>query len=356
MALPATQFRTLRPTAAVAVLLVTAVSIAALLPLAFGYVDPPSAHPGAGDLALYRNIVERLHGGEAYYPAAHAELQAGGYGTLSVLNWRTPLLPWLLSLFPSVAAAQTLLWALAAAAGGWALTLAARQGGWALGGALAPLLLISLAASLVPGSVLYSEYSAGMLILLSASAYGLGQRRLGFGAAVLALFIRELAAPYVLVCAALAWRDRRYGEMWGWLVALLAYAAYYFWHAQMVWAQLGPDDFAQPGGWLRFGGALFVLSTAAFNGIMTALPMWLTAVTLPLALLGLLAWPGTAGRRIALAVFAYLVLFAVFGAPLNAYWGALYTPLLTLGLPWAAPALRDLFRVLAAGRLTGARG
>jgi hypothetical protein len=30
------------------------------------------------------------------------------------------------------------------------------------------------------------------------------------------------------------------------------------------------------------------------------------------------------------------------GKPFNNYWGAMYTPLLMLGLPWAMVALRDL--------------
>src|SRR5690349_5880985 len=46
-----------------------------------------------GDLISYGRIVERMRGGEGYYPAAHAVLVADDYGTRSVFNWRTPAWP-----------------------------------------------------------------------------------------------------------------------------------------------------------------------------------------------------------------------------------------------------------------------
>ncbi|MEJ0096906.1 MAG: hypothetical protein WDM84_01640 [Bauldia sp.] len=344
MAFPATRFRGLRRPTALIVLAVTGLAILLLLPVALAYRNPPPAHAGDGDLALYGRIVTDLRAGQSYYPAAHAELAAGHYGTLSVLNWRTPAYPWILSLFPSVSAAQMALGLLAIVAAAAAYALFRRQAHWIVAAALAPLLLISLGGCLAPMTVLYSEYAAGVLILLSASTLGLGFRRTGFAAGVAALFVRELAAPYVLVCLVLAWRERRFVEAVAWLMALVAYAAFYFWHYRMVQAQLGPMDFAYPGGWLRFGGASFVLSTAGFNGLLAAAPLWTAAILLPLGVLGLIAWPGAADIRIALTVFAYVAAFAFVGKPLNEYWGAMYTPLLTLGLPWAALALVDLVR------------
>ena len=235
---------------------------------------------------------------------------------------------------------------LALAAAAMIFALFWRRANWILAGALVPFLLLSLGACLAPLTVLYSEYSAGVLVLFSASAFGLGYRRTAFGTAVAALFVRELAAPYVVICLVLAWREKRFGEVAAWLLALLAYAGFYFWHYQMVQAQLGPSDFAYPGGWLRFGGASFVLSTAGFDGLLTAMPLWISAIVLPLGVLGLLAWPGPADLRIALTVLAYLVVFAFVGKPLNRYWGEMYTPLLTLGLPWAALATIDLVRAV----------
>lgn len=205
--------------------------------------------------------------------------------------------------------------------------------------------VLSLVMVVIDRTVLMAEIPAGILILLSASAYGLGERRLGFGAAVLALFLRELTAPYVLVCAYLAWREGRRRELALWLVAVMAYGAYYLWHAHMVELVLLPADRTAPG-WLQFGGATFLLRTAQFDGYFTTAPLWLIALMLPAAWLGLLAWPGLAGERVALTVTLYLVLFAVGGRSVNSYWGPTYTPLLIFGFAWLPPALRDLVRGL----------
>ena len=57
---------------------------------------------GAGDVALYRAEVDRIHNGEGYYQAAAAELTARGYPTRSVFNWRTPLPMWLIGQLPFI--------------------------------------------------------------------------------------------------------------------------------------------------------------------------------------------------------------------------------------------------------------
>ena len=341
---PATRFFGIRRPVALTVLVATVLLVALLIPLALSYQEPPPAHAGDGDLALYGHIVARLHAGENYYPVAHQELIAGHYGTLSTPSWRTPLYAWLVSRFPSVEAAQIALMALAFAAAAMVLVLFWRNGNRALAISAVPVLLLSLGGTFVPGTVLFSEYTAGMLILLSAAAFGLEQRRLGYASGALALFIRELAAPYVVICLFLAWREKRWGEATAWLIALIAYAGYFYWHHTMVQAQLTPSDFAYPGSWVMFGGPGFVLSTAAFNGLFTGMQMWLSAIVLPLGVLGLLAWPGKADVRIVLTVLGYLAAFAIVGKPLNRYWGAMYTPLLTLGLPWAVLAVVDLWR------------
>lgn len=87
-----------------------------------------------------------------------------------------------------------------------------------------------------------------------------------------------------------------------------------------------------------------MLATAQGNGIFFVLPLWVTALVLPVGLLGLVAWPGPAGRRAALAVGSYLAFFFALGKPFNIYWGPLYTPFLAVGLAWAPAALADLVR------------
>lgn len=348
-ALPATRFRALTPRLAGAVLTLVLFATLALLAASAGHrPSAPALSPATGDMATYARIVGRMHAGQGYYAAAHAELTSGGFGTRSVFNWRLPTLAWLTSRLPSLAVASFLLGLGALAALLAAARMVAASAGRATAyGALAAL-IASLIACVIPAAVLFSEVVAGVLILASASAYGLKRPAAGFVLALAALFIRELAAPYVVVCGLLALHERRLAEAGAWLAGLAAFAVYFFWHSGMVHAELAAGGLAYPEGWLQFGGLGFILATAQFNGALLAAPLWLTALLLPLSLLGLFAWRGPAGARVALAVAFYLLLFTAVGKPFNTYWGALYTPLMMLGLAFAPAALADL--------ITAARG
>ena len=168
----------------------------------------------------------------------------------------------------------------------------------------------------------------------------------GFAAAILALVIRELAAPYVVICIYFAWQGRRTAELWAWLGGLAVFAGYFVWHAAMVHAQLGPDDIAYRDSWIQFGGPGFVLATAAFNGVFIAEPLWATAILLPLCVVGLIAWRGPGSCRVGVTVAAYLCLFAIVGKRFNDYWGGLYTPLMMMGVAFLPAGVRDLVGAL----------
>ncbi len=340
-----TRFAGLRPAVARLVLLVLA-AVTVVLVLASLQIPPlPETAPGRhGDLETYSRVIERLQHGEPYHQALHEELLANGYGTTSIFNWRPPFFLSFMALFPSPLLAQ----AVVAAVAGLGLLLAAglvrRDGSMAMMVGIALLLVLCLVAVLAPHAELACELTAGSLILLSAAAYGLKLNWLGFAAALLALFTREIAAVYVVVCVALALRDRRWREAAAWGVGLAAFAVYYAWHYVSAMSLIGPADRAYPDGWLQWGGIMFDLGTASFNGAFLLLPYWVTAIYLPVAVLGLLAWPAKAAVRVAATVLGFLVLFSMFGKPVNTYWGSLYTPLLAFGLPWVPFALRDLFR------------
>jgi hypothetical protein len=205
-------------------------------------------------------------------------------------------------------------------------------------------LALGLISCFVPPTLLISELTAGILIVLSLSAYGLQLPILGYAAGTAALFIRELAAPYILICLFLAWREKRYREIAAWIISFLGYALYFLWHFHMVQSHLGPSDLAYARGWVQFGGLGFIISTAAFNGVLLILPLWVTAIILPLSFIGLLAWPATAAKRTFLTVAVYLVIFSVVGKPFNDYWGFMYAPILSFGIPWIPRALLDLIQ------------
>jgi hypothetical protein len=312
-----------------------------LLVIAALMVHAPAAAPtlAQGDLALYGRIVDRLRDGQGYYPAMHAELLRSGYPTAAVFNWRTPLLLSLVALAPSTAIAQAALAVIAIGAGGLWLALLWRIAPLAAGMAL-PLTILAYAAAVTPQTVTFGEIVAGFLVLASAGCYGLRWPLAGMALALIALFVRELAAPYVLICGAMALLAGRRGEIRLAAVGVVAFAIYYGVHVAAVLAQLGPNEPSDASSWLSFGGPGFLVETAAFNGLFLLMPRSISAIVLPLALLGLFAVPPL--RRMALAVAAYALLFLFIGKPFNDYWGAIYTPLLTPGLVLAWPALRDL--------------
>ncbi len=333
--------------AAMIALVMVAMGRAPLVPADAATVVAPE-----GDLVSYQRIIERMRGGVGYYTAAHEVLVADGYGTRSVFNWRTPAWPMLLAAMPT-GWGQGIL-AVLALAGVLMVYRMMREDGGILVAAVATLVVAgSLGGIAAPSSAVFSEVAAGTLILMSVAAYGNGWRMIGLVAALLALFLRELAAPYVVVCLVLALRERRWDEVRIWALGFVAYGAYFGWHWWMVSQQLGPMDRAYGDGWLQFGGLGFVLATAGFNGLWSLAPPWLAAVFLPLGLLGLWAWPK--GTLALATVVVFVVLFAAVGKPFNAYWGALYTPVLMLGLGWVSLAVWEAVRPPHPGSATSLR-
>ena len=95
------------------------------------------------------------------------------------------------------------------------------------------------------------ELWAGVLITLSVLAYGL--RRNGWGVALgfAALVVRELAAPYCVLCCLMAASERRWREVaaWGGMAAL--YGVWYGAHVLQVLPRIGPNATAHTDGWIR---------------------------------------------------------------------------------------------------------
>jgi hypothetical protein len=81
--------------------------------------------------------------------------------------------------------------------------------------------------------------------------------------------------------------------------------------------------------------------------LLLAFADWVSAVLLPIMLVGIAGWASGIGGRVAVVVAVYMATFSIVGMPpVNFYWGAITNPLLAFGLVWSAPALRDLLRAL----------
>jgi len=343
----ATRFAAISRFRAALILSLTALAILACL-LASHAGKPPTRLNVSGftDPEVLDRIVDRVRRGQAYYQAAGAELRADGFFVRSVFNWRQPLYAWFLAIFPSPLIGRLLLGALAIL-----MTLLGVRHSLRLGDQLGAV----IALWLVPGACYGAfvtwgattlEISAGVLIALSIFTYADDHWFLGLLLALTALFIRELAAPYVLICIALALVNKRWRELIAWTVGLLFYTAYFAFHVSHVLASVGPTDAPDPSSWIQFGGLHFILTTASQHVLFLATPLWVTALYLPLALLGLIAIPGSLGRRASLTVTIYLIFFAFVGKSFNDYWGFLYSPLLALGFSLAPLAAVHLWKAL----------
>jgi hypothetical protein len=326
-------------------LLVLGVTAAVMMWCLMAAFSPPKTEAGVAadgsDLRLYRRIVERVHAGEDYYDAAGHEMRTAGYPTGSIFNWRPPLYAWLFGMLPTPTWAQAMLTTIVVLTMVLACAVMHREGG--IGRAAVGIFpLVGAFHWCLDGDAFLSqELWSGILIALSVCAYAQDRWRLGLATGLFALFFRELALPYCLIALVLAWRRRRREEIVAWSIGLGLYGVCLAWHSLAVVSRILPAD-RVPASWVQFGGAAFLLVTCRMNAYLFSAPLWLSAIYLPLALLGLSGWRGWTGARLALTAGAYVAAFAVVGQPFNDYWGLMDAPLFAFGFAAAPQALRDL--------------
>jgi hypothetical protein len=305
----------------VGVSLIAAAAVAACLAAAApARRSTPGAFHGPADVPLYQRVVERLRGGEPYYDVLGSELPSRGYATRSVFNWRTPLHLELIAHLGGAGWARGLLWTLALAAVALSLLGLLYGHGEALAPLQCALLANPLSAAVLPAGYLFSETWAGVLIAISIAAYVLGWRRTGLATAYAALFLRELALPYVVICLLFSLWERRRSECWLWLAGAGAWGLYFALHAAAVAAHMPSAGAIAGPSWLHFGGLQLLLGTGRF-GLLLAFPLSVTAVYLPLAVVGALAPTSPGSTRLAATLAAYVLAFCIVGLPSNFYWG-----------------------------------
>ena len=259
---------------------------------------------------------------------------------------RTPLPVGLIGALPDKCLGQALL-------GGACLLLALFSFGWlcreaGIRAALGSMLLLSgaLLPIVVGDLFVMPELWAGVLLALSIAAYAEDRPRWGIGSGLAALFFRELSAPYCLLCVALAARQRRWKEVGAWLAGFAVYGLFYALHLRQVLGLIRPGDLDHAHGWVCFGGAGFVISTAQMNAWLLLSPQWVTALFVPLALLGAASWNTPAGDRLGLTLAGYLLAFSIVGQDFNQYWGSMIAPLFCLAAARFPAALNDLCRAV----------
>lgn len=334
----------MRTRAVLTLLALGAIGLAALR------IPAPATEPvltaANGDVATFQAIVARLRAGVPYYQAMGFELRRSVFPTRDAFNWRTPLLLSAVSAVPDAVGRGALFALLVVLC---CATLAAvRQPFTAVWTAAA--LQVSVLAILVvaPAAVVISEAWAGVLVGISVCAYARQRTFFAVALGLLALFVRELAAPYCAVCTIIAASNRRWRELGAWISGACVYAVYYGWHLAQVWAHRLPTDLAHSSSWLEFGGLPFLQSTIHWLGLLPVLPAPLTALALVLIVGGIAN--ARAPLHVRAASAAYALFFLVAGKPFNNYWGLMAGPTWALacgyGVQTAGQAMRAAFAPL----------
>jgi hypothetical protein len=277
------------------------------------------------DVKTYAAMIERLQAGEPYYEAVGAELRKGNYATWPLVNWRTPL-HFSMVAYLGVRPSGTLLTIVALTAVALA-TLAGLRESISRGIAFLLFVMGAMLPALMsrPGGVVLPEVWAGALIGASLGCYENRWWRAGAYVGVLAVFIRELAAPYGLLCGMLALRVRRMQEWRIWVVGGSLYVVYYGFHVWQASTHVQPGDVVNAQSWVQFLGLPFLLHTLNRYGWLLLLPPACTAIALGLAML---AWAAPSmPSQLRAASVAYAALFLIVGQPFDVYWGLLTAPI-----------------------------
>ena len=301
---------------------------------------------GIGDVATFKAMVERLRAGGTYYEVFGDELRHRGYPARSVFDWRTPLLLSTLARVPDLVSRGLL-------AGAGLLLLAAtirmtaHEKVWVAGS------VIMQAGAVLPvmthGALFMGEPWCGILIGLSVCMYTFKRPGAGIGLALLALFLRELAAPYCVGCSVVALAQRRWREVGGWLGGAGLYAAYYAWHAVQVRAHQLASDLAHESSWLNVGDLTSLLGKAGWHPWLLAAPSWATALALAVVVLGVVEARTPLHARLASGV--YLGYFLVAGQSFNGYWGLVAWPAWAVASGYGLQAIFESVRTLTTPRL-----
>lgn len=294
------------------------------------------------DLQLYDRIAERVGAGEDYYQAAVEEQRARNFPVRPGLSVRLPTLAFVYALvghWGLVALAALLAVATLVA---WHYRLRDVPGGPGRLRYLLLLLVIGAVIGFKPHYLALHEVWSGMLIALSLGLYR--PRRWGWAllAAALALAIRELALPFVLLMGTLAWVRGNRGETAAWVGLVLAFGAGMAVHLLMVAHVTTSADPVSPS-WLALRGLGGWTSNIVLSSPLYLLPPWLAA---PLALLPLLGWAGWKswfGLTGFLLCLGYGIAFMIAGRDDNFYWALMVMPVWFVGYAFVPRAFASLW-------------
>lgn len=302
-----------------------------------------------GDLELYSRIHERYHAGENYYAAAMAEQRAHNYPTKPFMTVRLPTLAWFDGLVSDQAWKIIATLLLVGTVLAWLGAFASLASGPER---IAAVVLIFVAGAGVydARAMQFHELISGLLLTIALGLYRPERWWPSLIFAALALAVRELAMPFILLWGAFALSQKKWKEAGAIAALVAAFAIGLYLHSLGVAAQRVPDDLASPG-WDALNGPQMALFAMAKLTPLLFLPM---AIAAPVALIALLGWIGL-GDRLGLFASLWFIGFglalSLFARTNNFYWVLMILPAYAAGLAFVPRALAEIVQ-RARGHIT----
>lgn len=306
------------------------------------------------DLALYRMASRRIAAGENYYDFIVKEQRERNYPVRPGIAVRLPTLAWINAVLGpagQVAAAIALMLAVIAA---WWRRFGEEPGVGRLRRIATAMVFVGASLGLNRYYFPLHELWAGMLVALSFGLHRIGRGGEGgrwvaaWVAAALALAIRELALPYVLLMGAFALWNRNWKEAATWGALIVLFCAGLAWHLSLVTPHVLEGDPPSPA-WLALRGLSGWLGNLSGASNLRLLPHWIAG---PCVILMTLGWASLRSRLGAfgfLLALGYGIAFMIAGRWNNFYWGAVVAPAVFAGLTFAPHGLVSLAQAARIG-------
>ena len=295
------------------------------------------------DLAFYDRVIERIGHGENYYDFIVEEQRARDYPVRPGLAVRLPTLAWIHASLGEPAMIALAVALLFACIWAWWKRLGEEPGG-------ARFRLLGTALMAMGGSLglnrsffVLHELWAGMLIALAFGLHRPGRWGAALFVAALALALRELVLPFVLLMAAMAAWRKDWREATAWIMLVAVFAAIMAWHLSLIAGQEVPSDPVGPD-WLVLRGLSGWLGNIVLSSNLRLLPHELASPVVILMALGWAGWKSSAGTTGTFLYLGYGLAFMLAGRANNFYWGAVVAPAMFIGLAFLPMALPSLVR------------
>ncbi len=288
-------------------------------------------------------MIERIGHGENYYDFIVEEQRARDYPVRPGLAVRLPTLAWIHASLGEPAMIALAVALLFACIWAWWKRLGEEPGG-------ARFRLLGTALMAMGGSLglnrsffVLHELWAGMLIALAFGLHRPGRWGAALLVAALALALRELVLPFVLLMAAMAAWRKDWREATAWIMLVAVFAAIMAWHLSLIAVQEVPSDPVGPD-WLVLRGLSGWLGNIVLSSNLRLLPHELASPVVILMALGWAGWKSSAGTTGTFLYLGYGLAFMLAGRANNFYWGAVVAPAMFIGLAFLPMALPSLVR------------